>query len=146
MIDPTRRQGSPVARVLRLCGITLFLLAAACGETSSDRDPSISADEERSEQGSLQALIVEGKHFTPNSPVLVTVVMAATGGTASPYVEETIQADGEGKIMYERRPVPCPQPADYERGSWINVIARDMTSGISGSDLLEPGREPDCRG
>jgi hypothetical protein len=146
MIDPTRRQRAAVARVLRFCGIALFLLAAACGNNSAERDPNISADDERSEGGALQALTVEGKDFTPNGPVLVTVVMAATGGNASPYVEETIQADGEGRITYERRPVPCPQPVDYERGSWINVVARDMTTGISGSDRLDPGREPDCRG
>ena len=145
MIDPTRGHGSRVARVLRLAGVALLLLAAACSNTA-DRDPHISADDERGSSGMLEALTVEGKDFTPNGPVLVTVVMAATGGNASPYIEETIQADASGEIRYEKRPVPCPQPADYQRGSFINVIARDMTSGISGSDTLEPGQEPDCRG
>ena len=93
----------------------------------------------------MEKLTVEGKGFTANGTVLVSAVMAATGGNARPYVEEEVQADGEGKIRWERQPVPCPQPADYERGSWVSVVARDMTSGISGSELLEPGGEPDCR-
>ena len=137
MIDSTRRHGSPVTRVLRLCGIALLLLAAGCGDTGP-RDPNISADEERSSSGTLEALTVEGNDFTPNGPVLVTVVMAATGGTASPYIEETIQADAEGKIRYERRPVPCPQPADYQRGTWINVIARDMSQVSAGRIAWSP--------
>ncbi|MDQ3640377.1 MAG: hypothetical protein M3450_02615 [Actinomycetota bacterium] len=90
-------------------------------------------------------MTLKGKGFTPNGQVLVTAVMAASGGNASPYVEQEVRADASGEIRWEGRPVPCPQPADYERGSWVRVIARDMTSGISGSELLEPGNEPDCR-
>ncbi len=93
----------------------------------------------------MENLTVEGKGFTPNGTVLVTAVMAATGGNARPYVEEQVQADGEGKIRFERSPVPCPQPVDYERGSWVSVVARDMNSGISGSELLDPGEQPDCK-
>lgn len=92
----------------------------------------------------MEKLTVEGEGFTSNGPVLVTAVMAATGGNTRPYVEEEVMADGAGELRWERQPVPCPQPADYERGSWVLVVARDMTSGISGSDVLEPGREPDC--
>ncbi len=132
--------------VLRLSAIVLLLLAASCSsDSASPGDPSISADAERGSNGVLEKLTVEGKGFTPNGTVLVTAVMAATGGNARPYVEEQVQADGEGKLRYERSPMPCPQPVDYERGSWVSVVARDMTSGISGSELLEPGQEPDCR-
>jgi len=105
----------------------------------------VSADDDRGAGGKLEALTVEGKGFTPNGTVLVTMLMAASGGNVNPYVEEQVQADGEGKFRLERRPAPCPQPADYERGSWTSVVARDMTSGISGSKRLEPGQEPDCR-
>lgn len=49
------------------------------------------------------------------------------------------RSDGKG------RPVPCREPANYERGSWVAVIARHMTSSISGSEVLNPGKEPDCR-
>lgn len=103
-------------------------------------------DDERSSAGSLEGLKVEGEGFTPNGTVLVTFLMAATGGNASPYVEEQVSADGDGKISFERRPLNCPQPADYESGRWTSVIARDSSSGISGSANLDPGREPDCRG
>ena len=133
--------------VLRLSAILLLLLAVSCQSgDSSPGDPSISAKEDRGAGGTLEGLTVEGKGFTPNGPVLVTAVMAATGGNASPYVEEEVRADNNGEIRYERRPVACPQPADYERGSWVSVIARDMTSGISGSEQLQPGEQPDCRG
>jgi hypothetical protein len=145
MIESTGRQAPRVRRVLSLCAVALLLVAAGCGSTGP-QDPNISADQERGSGGMLEALIVEGQDFTPNGPVLVTIVMATTGGNASPYVEETIQADASGEFRYEKRPVPCPQPVDYQRGSYINVIARDMTSGISGSDQLDPGTEPDCRG
>lgn len=134
------------SKVLRVSGAVLLLLAVGCSSDSSSLgDPSISAEETRGAGGKMEGLTVEGKGFTPNGPVLITALMAASGGNASPYVEEQVQADGAGKIRYERRPVPCPQPADYERGSWVSVIARDMTSGISGSDQLDPGQEPDCR-
>jgi hypothetical protein len=123
----------------------LLLLAVGCSsEDAAPGNPSISADAERGAGGTLEKMTVEGEGFTPNGPVLVTAVMAATGGNTRPYVEEEVMADGAGKLQWERQPVPCPQPADYERGSWVSVVARDMTSGISGSDLLEPGREPDC--
>lgn len=145
MIVSTSRQTSRVARGLSLLGVAALLLLTGCSDSSSERDPSISAEEERSSAGVLEALTVEGDGFTPNGTVLVTMLMAGSGGNASPYVEEEIQADGEGKIQFERRPPTCPQPADYERGSWVSVIARDMTSGISGSATLDPGQEPDCR-
>ena len=131
--------------MLRLSAIVLLLLAASCSDNASPGDPSISAEAERSSGGTLEKLTVEGEGFTPNGTVLVTAVMAATGGNARPYVEEEVTADGEGKIRWERQPVPCPQPADYEQGSWVSVVARDMTSGISGSELLDPGQEPDCK-
>lgn len=133
-------------KVLRISGVALLLLATGCSSetASSPGDPSISAEEERGSGDKLEKLTVEGEGFTGNGTVLVTVLMAATGGNVNPYVEEEIQADGEGRITYERQPVPCPQPADYERGSFISVVARDMTSGISASRTLEPGSEPDC--
>lgn len=132
--------------VLRLSTIALLVLAVGCStQSSSPGDPSISAKEDRGSGGRLDGLTVEGKGFTSNGTVLVTLLMAATGGNASPYVEEEVQADGEGEFRFERQPVPCPQPADYQSGSWVSVIARDMTSGISGSDRLGPGQEPDCR-
>lgn len=145
MIVSTGRQTSRVARGLSLLGVTALLLLTGCSDSSSERDPSISAKEERSSAGVLEALTVEGDGFTPNGTVLVTMLMAGSGGNASPYVEEETQADAEGKIQFERRPPACPQPADYERGSWVSVTARDMTSGISGSETLDPGEEPDCR-
>ncbi|HEV2761000.1 MAG TPA: hypothetical protein VGV86_15680 [Acidimicrobiales bacterium] len=92
----------------------------------------------------MEAVTLKGKGFTPNGQVLVTAVMAASGGNARPYVEQEVRADEKGEIRWEGRPVPCPEPADYERGSWVSVIARDMTSGISGSEQLNPGKEPDC--
>jgi hypothetical protein len=127
-----------------MSGIALLLTAAGCSDSNTG-DPQISAEDDRGDGGNLEALTVKGKRYTPNGPVLVTVAMAATGGNASPYVEETIQANADGTFEYERRPVPCPQPADYERGSFISVVARDMTSGISSSRTLDPGAEPDCR-
>ena len=131
--------------VLRLSAIVLLVLAASCSsDNASPGDPSISAKEERGAGGKLEKLTVEGKGFTANGTVLVTAVLAGTGGNTRPYVEEEVQADGEGKIRWERQPVPCPQPADYERGSWVSVVARDNTSGISGSEVLDPGGEPDC--
>lgn len=146
MIDSGRRRGSRVTRMLWLPAVVFSLVAAGCSDSSTaNGDPTISADADRGSGGNLEGLTVEGKRFTPNGPVLVTMLMAASGGTTNPYVEETIQADGEGKIRFEKRPPPCPQPVDYERGSWISVVARDMTSGISSSKVLEPGGEPDCR-
>ncbi len=59
----------------------------------------------------------------PMEPPSLPFLMAATGGNASPYVEEQTSAEADGKIHLERRPVNWPQPANYERGSWISVIA-----------------------
>ena len=144
MRGSTVRQGVRF-RTFLVLGITAVLLATGCTSGPGD-EFTISADEERSSEGVLEALTVKGSGFTPNGTVLITGVLAATGGNTSPYVEEEIQADGEGKFTYERRPMPCPQPADYSRGSWNLIVARDMTSGISGSEQLNPGEQPDCRG
>ena len=145
MIRSTSRLGSHVIGMLRGTAVALFLVTAACSE-GPPGDPRISADEDRSSAGSLEGLTVKGKGFTPNGDVLVTLLMAGSGGNASPYVEETIKADAEGKIEFERRPVPCPREGGYGTGVWTLVSARDMTTGISGSAQLSPGGEPDCRG
>jgi hypothetical protein len=144
MIRSTSGQGSRARRVLGCSAVALLLLTAACSE-SEVTDPRISADEERSAAGSLEALTVKGKGFTPNGDVLVTVLMAASGANASPYIEETVQADADGELTYERRPLPCPQASGYGTGVWTLVSMRDQTTGISGSDQLSAGGEPDCR-
>jgi hypothetical protein len=145
MIGSTSRHRSRVTRMLRGTAVALLLVAAACSN-SEPTDPRISADEDRSSAGSLEALTVTGEGFTPNGDVLVTVLMAGSGANASPYVEETIKADADGEINYERRPLPCPPEGGYGTGVWTVVSARDMTTGISGSDQLSGGGEPDCRG
>ena len=142
MVGSTR-QGSRVTGTFWRAGVVALLLAAGC-QNSSDGDPSISADSDRGAGGKLESLKVEGSRFTPNGPVLVTMLMSATGASTSPYVEETIQADADGKITFERRPVACPPATDFQRGSWVRVVVRDMTSGISGSEVLSPGAQPDC--
>lgn len=145
MIGSTNRHVSRMTRMLGGAAVALLLVSAAC---SSDEptDPRISADEDRSSAGSLEALTVKGKGFTPNGDVLVTINMAGSGANASPYFEETTKADGDGKLNYEKRPVPCPQAGGYGNGVWTVVTTRDMTTGISGSDQLSPGGEPDCKG
>ena len=143
----SRSRRTRVKRMVWLPAIVFSLMAAGCSDsTTAGGDPTISADADRGSSGKLEALKVEGKRFTPNGQVLVTMLMAASGGNTNPYVEETIQADGEGKINFEKRPPGCPQPVDYQRGSWSMVVARDMTSGISSSEVLTPGGEPDCQG
>ena len=145
MLRSTSRQGARVIRVLRGSAVALLLVTAACSN-SEPTDPQISADEDRSSAGSLEALTVTGKGFSPNGDVLVTFLMAGSSGNVSPYVEETIKADGDGEINFERRPVPCPREGGYGTGKWTLVSARDVTTGISGSDQLSGGGEPDCRG
>ena len=135
----TKRQGWRGTRALRLSAVALLLVVAGCTQTSTEGDPAISAKEDRNSSGMLEGLTVEGKRFASNGQVLINVLMA--GGA---YYEETISADASGKIKYEKRPVPCPQPATT--GSFILVTARDMSGGISSSRTLSPGREPDCKG
>ncbi len=124
--------------------MALLLVAAGCGQY--DREYHISLDETRGAGGVLEALVIDGEGFSPNGTVLITYVLTATGGNTRPYVEEEIQADGNGEFRHERRPVPCPQPADYRSGSFTLIVARDMNSGISGSRTLDPGQQPDCTG
>lgn len=146
MIRSAGRQGSRVRKMLRGSAVAVLLVTAACS-TSDPTDPRISADVDRSSAGTLEGLTVTGNGFTPSGPVLVTLLMAGTGANSSPYVEETINADADGKINFERRPVPCPQASGYGDGVWTVVSARDMTTGISGSDQLErDGAGPDCKG
>ncbi len=134
------------SRAFGLLATAMLMITVSCSSQDiATNDPTISADVDRASNGKMEAVTLKGKGFTPNGQVLVTAVMAASGGNARPYVEQEVQADANGEIRWEGRPVPCPQPADYERGSWVSVIARDMTSGISGSEQLDPGREPDCR-
>ena len=139
-------QGSRITKALRAAAVTLLVLAAGCGQEATGGDPKISADADRGSGGALEGLTVKGSKFTPNGEVLVTVLLVGDGANPSQYIEETIQADGDGKINYERRPIPCPQATDYGSGSWTWVTARDMASGISASRPLTPGSTADCTG
>ena len=49
--------------------------------------------------------------------------MAGSGANSSPYIEETINADADGEITDERRPVPCPHAGGYGDGAWTVVSA-----------------------
>lgn len=144
MRGSTAGHSSRFTRLLRGSAIALLVVAAGCSEY--EKEYHISVEDTRGAGGVLEGVTVEGEGFTPNGTVLVTFVLSATGGNDRPYIEEEIQADGNGEFLLEKGSLQCPQPADYERGSWTLVVARDMTSGISGSASLEPGQEPDCRG
>lgn len=145
MTDSTK-QGSRLTKALRASAISLLVLAAGCGQEVSGGDPKVSADDERSSTGVLEGLKVKGSRFTPNGEVVVTALLVGNGPNSSQYVEEKIQADSDGKIEFERRPMPCPQAAGYGSGSWTWVSARDTATGISGSTPLTPGGAPDCTG
>ena len=145
MSDVTRCRRRP-ARLLWLSAAALVVAVGCSSQSGTTGDPRISAKEDRSSSGMLEGLTVKGHGFTPNTQVLVTTLMAASGPDTGPYVEETVQADANGKLTWTKKPVPCPQPADYGKGSYVLVTARDMTSGISGSDSIHPGNTPDCSG
>ena len=146
MRGSTARHGSRFTRGLRLSGIALLLTLGVAACSDDPGDFAIDVEQERGAGGVLEGLVVEGSGFSPNGTVLITMVLSATGGTANPYTEEQIMADANGEFRFERRPPTCPQPPDYQRGSFTLVVARDMTEGISGSETLTPGAEPDCRG
>jgi len=138
MIASTHRQSSRFSRAFGVLAVALLLVGVGCSSDVKNGDPKISAKATRSSSGKLDALTVKGSRFTPNGPVLITTLLS--GG---PYVEQTIQADSNGKITFEGRPLKCPTPP--ATGSWVTVTGRDMTSGISGSASLNPGGEPDCK-
>lgn len=140
-MTPTKRHGWRGTRALRVSGIALLLLGAACGgdSLSANGDPIINAKEDRNSAGVLEGLTVEGKRFASNGQARVTLLLS--GGS---YVEEDIAVGSDGKIKFEKRPVPCPQPATT--GSFVLVTVRDMTGGISSSETLTPGKEADCKG
>src|SRR5919206_4803415 len=89
------------SQVLRLAVVGLLLLAVGCGNNLKD-EFRITAKEDRGSSGMLEGLTVTGKGFTPNAPVMITLLMSATGGNTGPYVEETIQADANGKFKYDK--------------------------------------------
>jgi hypothetical protein len=140
------KQSSLVTKVLRTAAVALLIVAAGCGQEITGGDPKISVDDDRSSAGTLEGLEVKGSKFTSNGEVLVTFLLVGNGANPSQYVEEKVQADSDGKINLERRPVPCPQATGYGAGSWTWVAARDMSSGISASRPLTPGSTPDCQG
>ena len=138
------KQGSRVTKALGAAAVALLMLGAGCGEKIAGGDPKISVDDDRGAGGALEGIKVKGSHFTSNGEVLVTVLLVGNGPNPSQYIEEKIQADADGKITYERRPLPCPTATGYGAGSWTLVTARDTASGISGSRPLNPGSAPDC--
>jgi hypothetical protein len=140
------KQGSRLTKALRASAVALLVVAAGCGQEISGGDPKISVDDDRSSAGALEGVEVKGSKFTSNGEVLVTFLLVGNGANSSQYVEEKVQADSDGKINLERRPVPCPQATGYGAGSWTWVAARDMSSGISASRPLTPGSAPDCQG
>lgn len=145
MLDSTTPVRPRPTRLAWLAVAASLVLAVGCSSssTTSATNPSISAKADRSKDGALQKLTVTGSHFSPNGPVLITTLMAATGPDMSPYVEDTVQADASGKIKWEKTPPPCPK-SDFGKGSWTLVTARDTNSGIAGSAALNGGNAPDC--
>jgi hypothetical protein len=139
-------QGSRATKALRAAAVALLVLAAGCGQEITGGDPKISVDDDRSASGALEGLKVKGSKFTSNGEVLITVLLVGNGPNPSQYIEEKTQADADGKINFERRPLPCPQGGGYGSGSWTWVTARDQSSGISGSRPLTPGSTADCQG
>lgn len=140
------KQASRLTHALRASAVALLVLAAGCGQEVSGGDPKISADADRSSSGALEGLKIKGSKFTPNGEVVVTALLVGNGPSPSQYVEEKIQANSDGKIEFDRRPLPCPQASGYGAGSWTWVTARDTATGISGSTPLTPGSTPDCTG
>lgn len=140
------KHGSRLTKALRVSAVALLVLGAGCGQEVAGGDPKISVDDDRSSAGVLEGIKVKGSNFTPNGEVIVTALLVGNGPNASQYVEEKIQADSDGKIEFERRPMPCPQATGYGSGSWTWVTARDTATGISGSRPLTPGGAPDCTG
>ena len=131
MISSTM-QGSRATKALRAAAIALLVLTAGCGQKAVGGDPKVSAKADRGSSGTLEGLTVKGSHFTPNGEVLVQVLLVGNGPNPSQYIEEKIQADNNGKITFERRPLPCPTATGYGAGSWTWVSARDTATGISG--------------
>ncbi|MGI8984980.1 MAG: hypothetical protein ACR2HM_10710 [Acidimicrobiales bacterium] len=140
------KKASRIPKVIRASAIALLVVGAGCTNTStpSATNPTISADVDRGESGALQALTVKGSKFTPNGEVLVTVLLVGDGPNANQYLEETLLADANGRILYERQPLPCPTATGYGAGRWTWVNARDASSGISGDQPINPGSAADC--
>jgi hypothetical protein len=145
MTGSTKRS-SRLTKALRASAVGLLLLAAGCGQETVGGDPKIDAEVERGSAGALEGLMVKGSKFTPNGEVLVQVLLVGNGPNPSQYIEEKIQADADGKINFERRPLPCPTATGYGAGSWTWVSARDTATGISSGKPLNPGSAPDCNG
>ena len=142
----TTMQGSRVTKALRGAAVAILVLAAGCGQEVAGGDPKISIDDDRGSGGTLEGVTVKGSKFTPNGEVVITALLVGNGPNPSQYIEEKVQANSDGKIEFERRPMPCPQATGYGSGSWTWVTARDTASGISASRPLTPGSTPDCTG
>ncbi|HUR22245.1 MAG TPA: hypothetical protein VMZ73_00070 [Acidimicrobiales bacterium] len=140
------KQGSRVTKALGAAAVALLMLGAGCGQEIAGGDPKISTDDDRGSGGVLEGLTIKGSKFTPNGEVLITALLVGNGPNPSQYIEEKVQANSDGKIEFERRPMPCPQATGYGSGSWTWVTARDTASGISSSKPLTPGSTPDCTG
>lgn len=140
------KHGSRLTKVLTASAVALLVLGAGCSSDTTGGDPKISADADRTSGGALEGLTVKGSKFTPNGEVLVQVLLVGDGPSPSQYIEEKIQADGNGKINFERRPLPCPTATGYGAGHWTWVSARDTGTGISSSEPLNGGSAPDCNG
>ena len=139
-------QGSRATKALRATAVALLVLAAGCGQEITGGDPKISVDDDRGAGGTLEGLTVKGSKFTSNGEVLITVLLVGNGPNPSQYIEEKVQANADGKINFERRPLPCPTTTGYGSGSWTWVAARDTSSGIAASKPLTPGSTADCTG
>lgn len=140
------KHSSRLTRALGAAAVALLVVGAGCSSDTTGGDPKISADADRGSGGTLEALKVKGSKFTPNGEVLVQVLLVGNGPNPSQYMEEKIQADSNGKINFERRPLPCPTATGYGAGSWTWVSARDTGTGISSGEPITPGGTADCNG
>lgn len=140
-----RMAGNRYLRYACVAAVVWVSVGATCDNTNG---PKVTVTREnRTGAGALVGAVIDGTNVTASGRVRVNFFFRKSEGGLEPVTAPTPPArefgatsNGTFHLVIDR--MGCPQGG--LRGSWLTVIAIDLTTNKSGTTEFHPSQTPDC--